>query len=142
MSDISYYDRQIAERKAERNQAHQTAIEHEFDVSDGQPPVIGGQGWLMIVGGIVGTVMSGGVAWPFGLLFVVGGLLFLVGGKQDEQYIKDLNHAVNKEPSAINAVAAKGILGGCVFGIVVMVVVGGLFMLMADAGLIAGMVTR
>ncbi len=134
MSDISYYDRQMAER----NQARQTVIEHGVDVSNGKAPILGGQGWLLIFFGIVGTILTGGLAWPFGLLAVVGGLLFLAGGKQDEKFIKDLNHAVNEEPSTVNAVAAKGILSGCLFAVVVVVVVGGLFLLMASAGLIAG----
>ncbi len=135
MSELSYYDRQIAER----TQARQTVIEQGIDVSNGVPPVIGGQGWLLIFFGIVGTVLTGGLAWPFGLLSVVGGLLFLVGGKQDEKFIKDLNHAVAEEPSKVNEVAVKGVLSGCVFAVVVLVVVGGLFLLLAGAGLIAGL---
>jgi hypothetical protein len=136
---MSYFDERMIEITDQRNPSPVVATVNTV-LGDGTPGASpgGAIGVVLIAGGVVGTLATGGAAWPLGLFGVVAGLLMLGGNKTVEHNIERMDTAAQESPEAVTEAAQIGfikLIAYCVVGGAVLV---GLFLALAMLGEISG----
>lgn len=139
--NVSSFDKRMVEITEQRAQTTGTITSVADTLAgDGTPGASpgGALGAVLIAGGVVGTLITAGAGWPLGLFAVVAGVFMLAGKRTVEQNIEHMDQAAQESPEAVTEAARIGFIKLIGYGVIVVAVLVGLFLLLAMLGEISG----